>query len=232
MDAKIAWGRNVKTFWMFMDWMPVHDMAKFRKHCTIENKSDVRREWPIAGKFVRDGKLGVKFAMRLRSFDRDCFYFDFFSFVSEKMRRAMALGPSDIQYFDVDASESAPLPRSKNYQIMHVPVTEDVADLQNSDYLVRHRADGSLEIESPRSVAFRPDARPAHEIFRERSFKQIYCTDELAMRVLPAGCSGAFFVDPSRSTGGKTRFRSLRGVEEIVEWDTTVMRTKLIQKLP
>ena len=45
----------------------------------------------------------------------------------------MGLGPCDIQYFEVDAGESAPLPRSKNYRTMHVPVTEDVSDLENSD---------------------------------------------------------------------------------------------------
>src|SRR5579862_9343920 len=60
------------------------------------------------------------------------------------MRHAMALGPSDIQYFDVNASESAPLPRSKNFRTMHVPVTEDVADLINSDYICRHLPDGSI----------------------------------------------------------------------------------------
>jgi hypothetical protein len=36
----------------------------------------------------------------------------------------MALGSSDIQYFDVDASESTPQPRSKNYRTMHVPVID------------------------------------------------------------------------------------------------------------
>ena len=54
----------------------------------------------------------------------------------------MALGPSGIQYFDVDARESAPLPRSKNYRTMHVPVTEDVVDPINSDYICRHLPDG------------------------------------------------------------------------------------------
>lgn len=183
----------MKTFWMFVNWAPVHDIAKFSKHCTILDTSTVRQKGPIAGKFVRDGRLAAKFTMTLESFDRDCFQLDRFSFVSEKMRNAMALGPSDIQYFDVDASKSASLPRSKNYQIMHVPVTEDVADLQNSDYLFRHRADGSLEIGTALSATFRPDAQPAYEIFHERSFKHIYCTDELALRVLKAGCSGVFF---------------------------------------
>ena len=60
------------------------------------------------------------------------------------MRHAMALGASDIQYFDVDASESVPLARSKNYRTMHVPVTEDMSDPKNSDYICRHRPDGSV----------------------------------------------------------------------------------------
>ena len=55
----------------------------------------------------------------------------------------MALGPSDIQYFDVDSSQSAALPRSKRYQLMHIPVAEDVTDPARSDYQFRHRPEGN-----------------------------------------------------------------------------------------
>jgi hypothetical protein len=182
---------------------------------------------------VPDGLLAAKLTLTLESFDLDCFYWNGFTFVSEKMRRAMALGPSDIQYFDVDASESAPLPRSKNYQTMHVPVTEDLADLVNSDYICRHRPDGSVRPDGmPHSLVFRQDAEPAHEIFYDRHFKVIYCTDEFALRVLRAGCTGAFFFDPSRPFGSQTRLRTLRGVEEIVKWTKTLLRTKLIEAIP
>lgn len=233
MVATIVLRRNVKTFWMFVYWMPHPSDAKLPRHCTVLRTSDASEEGgPIAGRFVREGLFAARLKLTLDDFDLDCFHWNELIFASEKMRRAMALGPSDIQYFDVDASESAPLPRSKNYQVMHVPVTEDVADLQNSDYLVRHRADGSLEIGTSFSAVFRRDAQPAHEIFRERSFRHIYCTDEFASRVLKAGCSGVFFFDPSHCAGGNSRLRTLRGVEEIVKWTSRTMRTKLIREIP
>jgi hypothetical protein len=143
------------------------------------------------------------------------------------------LGPSDIQYFDVDASESSPLPRSKNYRTIHVPVMEDVSDPENSDYVRHHRSDGSvIQTGMPLSVVFRRDAEPTHEIFYDRFFKVVHCTDEFALRVLRAGCTGAFFIDPSHSGGNDIRLRTLRGVEEIVKWTKKVFRTKLIETIP
>jgi hypothetical protein len=96
-----------------------------------------------------------------------------------------------------------------------------------------HKADGSIQIGSPVSLAFRPDADPAHEIFHDRSFKFVYCTDEFALRVLRAGCSGAYFFDPPRSFGDDyKRIRTLRGVEEVVKWSRGSLRTKLVQEMP
>jgi hypothetical protein len=242
MDAKIALRRHMKRFWMFVYWAHYHGNAGLSGHCTASriskpsleaqpSEEEPSREGPRT--FVPDGLLAAKLALTLESFELDCFHWNEFTFVSEKMRSAMALGPSDIQYFDVDASESAPLPRSKNYRTMHVPVTEDVADLENSDYICRHRPDGSVvQAGMPLSLAFRRDAEPTHEIFYEKHFNVIYCTDEFAVRVLQAGCSGAFFFDPSRPFGGEIRLRTLRGVEEIVKWTKKLFRTKLIRPIP
>jgi hypothetical protein len=147
----------------------------------------------------------------------------------------MALGPADVQCFDVDASQSARLPQSKNYQIMHIPVTEDVSDPKDSEYTYHHFSDGSVTGGSPNVVAFRPDAEPAHEIFYDRFFKVIYFTDAFAMRVLRAGCSGMRFFDPGRPFGGNpSAFRTIRGVEQEVKWDPfrKILRTKLIQEIP
>jgi hypothetical protein len=242
MDAKTALRRYVTTFWKFVYWATYNGNAGLSGHCTASRISkpsleaepseeeELSREGP--GKFLRDGSLAVKLAVTLENFDLDCFYWDGFTFVSEKMRHVMALGTSDIQFFDVDATESAPLPRSKNYRTMRVLATEDVSDLKKSDYLARHCADGTLKIHSPFTVAFRPDAQPAHELFYDGSFKFIYCTDEFALRVLRAGCSGAFFFDPSRPFGSDTRLRTLSGVEEIVKWTKKLFRTKLIETIP
>ena len=84
----------------------------------------------------------------------------------------------------------------------------------------------------PFSVVFRRDAEPTHEIFYDRLFKVIYCTDEFALRVLQAGCSGVIFVDPSHPGGNDLRLRTLRGVEEVVKWTKRIFRTKLIETIP
>lgn len=225
-------------FWQLVDRsFALHDSKlSDNENCTIflNHPEEAFRDWPVAGKFAREGLLSARLKITLEDFDLD-YFGNAISFVSEKMRRAMALGPSDIQYFDVDASECAPLPRSKNYRTMHVPVTEDVSDLKNSDYLCRHHPDGSLEINSPIAPAFRDDAQPVHQIFAERSFKTVYCTDEFALRILRAGCSGAFFIHPSHYFPGPNRyFRTLRGIEEILERDSShdVPSTRLIQEIP
>ena len=41
--------------------------------------------------------------LTLKSFDTDCFMIESRTFVSERMRNAMALPSSAVQYFDVDA---------------------------------------------------------------------------------------------------------------------------------
>ena len=223
----------MKRFWMFVYWMYLRDEDRPVNHCIVSRLSESSGEGPIAGRFVRDGLLAAKLALTLETFDRDCFYSHGFIFVSERMRNAMALGPSDIQYFDVDASESAPLPRSKNYRIMHVPVTEEVSDPDNSDYICHHRSDGSIDASGmPFTAVFRQDVELAHEIFYDKRFKVIYCTDEFALRVLKAGCPGAYFFDPSHPGGNFERLRTLRGVEEIVRWNKKIFRTKLVETIP
>jgi hypothetical protein len=193
------------------------------------------RSHPAAGEFAKKALPTAKLKLTLENFDFDCFPRSSFTLVSEKMRSAMALGPKDVQYFEVDTSQSARLPQSKHYQIMHIPVTEDVCDPKNSDYLCHHRSDGSVSpIGAPLAV-FRPDAEPTHEIFYDRFFKVPYCTDELALRVLRAGCSGIRFFDPTRPFGGNaSAFRTVRGVEQEVKWDPfrKILRTKLIQEIP
>jgi hypothetical protein len=150
------------------------------------------------------------------------------------MRGAMALGPSDIQYFDVDAGQSAPLPRSKRYQIMHIPVVEDVTDPERSDYKFRHRPEGVELWGAPDAVAFRADAEPTHELFYDRYFRIALCTDEFALRVLRAGCTGMRFLDPARLNSTGSCCRTLRGVEKADEWDPVRKSsyTKLIREIP
>lgn len=226
----------MKIFWMFMPWLPYHiSLSKLNKHCSFTNDAEIFRSHLAPGTFAKKRPPMAKLELTLESFDVDCFFVGGFRLVSEKMRCAMALGPADVQYFEVDASRSAPLPQSKHYQIMHVPVTEDVSDPKNSDYTYHHYSDGSVTGGTPHAVVFRPDAEPTHEIFYDRFFKVIYCTDEFALRVLRAGCSGIRFFDPARGFGGNaSAFRTLRGVEQEEKWDPfrKILRTKLIREIP
>lgn len=226
----------MKTFWMFTPWLPWPlNVGEHLERYEFLNRAEVMRARPVDGEFSRQLLPMARIKFIVEDFDKDCFQFGEFTFVSEKMRRAMALGLSDIQYFDVDASQSRPLPLSKQYQIMHIPVTEDVSDPEHSDYLFRQRPDGSTELMGkPTAVAFRPDAEPSHEIFYDRFFKVIFCTDEFALRVLRAGCTGMRFLDPVTQFGVSSgHHRTLRGVEED-EWDPLrkVFRSKLIRKVP
>src|SRR5579872_3546859 len=220
---------------MVMPWLPYHiGRGKLNKHCRFSNETEMFRSHPAAGEFAKTGLPTAKLELTHEGFDVDCFTLGWLTLVSEKMRSAMALGPADVQYFEVDSSRSVRLPQSKHYQIMHIPVTEDVSDPKNSDYTYRHHSDGSVTGGSPIAVAFRPDAEPTHEIFYDRFFKVIYCTDEFALRVLRAGCSGIRFFDPARPFGGNgSAFRTVRGVEQEVKWDPfrKILRTKLIQEI-
>ncbi len=124
----------------------------------------------------------------------------------------MALGSRDVQYVPVDASRSAPVPRSKNYMIMHVPAVENISAPDRSIY---HGTAGTPErpILVGR-IAIRHDADPKHDIFRDSFFPGfVFCTDELAVRVLQRQCSGIRFVDPW-CIHEPLRFRSLGGIEE------------------
>jgi hypothetical protein len=224
----------VTLFWMFMPWLSYHvSLSKFNKHCRFLNDAEMFESHLAAGEFAENGLPTAKLELTLESFDADCFLKGSFTLVSEKMRSVMALGSADVQYFEVDASLSARLPQSKRYQIMHVPVTEDVSDPQNSEYTCHHLSDGSVTSGSPRAVAFRADAEPTHEIFYDRFFKVVYVTDEFALRILRAGCSGARFFDPA-ARFNFFAFRTLRGVEEEVTWDPfrKKLRTKLIREIP
>lgn len=220
-----------------MPWLPYHiGLSKLNNHCEFLNAMEMFHAHLPVGEIASKGLPTARLKLTLEDFDVDCFIEGQFTLVSEKMRRAMALGPSDIQYFEVDASQSAPLPQSKHYQIMHVPVTEDVADPKKSDYTCHHRSDGSVvPTGATHSLVFRPDAEPTHEIFHDRFFKTIYCTDEFALRVLRAGCSGMRFFDPSREWGGPSSwFRTLRGVEQENKWDPfrKKLSTKLVREIP
>jgi hypothetical protein len=225
----------MEAFWVVTPWFPHWGNWKpFWSGYEFSNAAEILPLLPAAGEFAAAVLPALRVEFSVEDFGDDCFLLGRFMFVSEKMRRVIALGPADIQYFDVDSSQSAPLPRSKRYQLMHVPVAEDVTDPDRSDYKFRHRPEGDELWGAPRAVAFRPDAEPVHEIFYDRFFNIALCTDEFALRVLWSGCTGMRFLDPAQLNGSGSCYRTLRGVEKSDEWDPVrkVSYTKLIREIP
>jgi hypothetical protein len=205
----------VKTIWIVMPLFPVGLVD----HCVLSDGTDLIRPDLTAGQHETRERPAAKLILTLEDFDADYFMWGGYTLVSEKMRRAMALGPSDIQYFDVDASESALLPKSKHYQIMHVPVTEYMTDQKNLAYRPLKVPRPSVESRLASAVASGCAAEPTHEIFYDRFRDFIFCTDEFAMRVLQSDCSGITFWEPFDYFADRgLHFRTLRGVEED-RWD-------------
>jgi len=154
--------------------------------------------------------------LRVEDFDEDYFKSDGCYFVSERFRQAMALGPSTVRYFDVDATWSAPLPRSKNYQIMAPLVEDDVLDWKPTVEFFTPPI-----IDSPaRDLHMRPGAVPKHELFTDKNLQQpVLCTDALAQRILEAGCTGMRFYELKSYFRPRQIFRMLHGLEETLGWD-------------
>jgi len=154
--------------------------------------------------------------LRLEDFDVDYFTWGGPMFVSERMREAMALDPSEVQYIDVDDSQSAPLPRSKKYKIMEPLVYEDLMDPEKSVYWANSIPPPSEF--GPHEIykfVFHPHAAPTYDLFYDNFFATfIFCTDQLAERVLSAGCTGMDFTDPRGYRGADVqRRRTLHGIE-------------------
>jgi hypothetical protein len=177
----------------------------------------------------------AELALKLEDFEVDYFQWGGFRFVSERMRQAMALDPSEVRFFRVDASHSAARPRSMEYQIMDPTGTEAMSDPENSNYelspLLPNVAPVATQVNR---LAFRSDTTTRHDLFHDHFFAtDLYCTDAFARRVLAAGCTGVTFVDPNSGRGDEALVRTLRGIEKRVEWDLAsgVEITDLVQVL-
>jgi hypothetical protein len=171
--------------------------------------------------------------LTLEDFDKDFFRWGGDMFVSERMREAMALDASEAQFFEVDASQSAPLPRSKNYQIMQPEITEELSDPEKSDYEMREIMPNLPPAPTyVRRIAFRAGVAPKHNLFFDRFFSlELFCTEAFASRVLEAGCTGMRFTDPSSLAGGDRFYRTARGIEKVVDWEGFTEITELVQAI-
>jgi hypothetical protein len=67
-------------------------------------------------------------------------------------------------------------------------------------------------------VQTRPNANPRHQLFYDKQYSSHpACTDALALRILAAGCTGVRFFDLHYWFRAKRFFRSLRGIEELLD---------------
>jgi hypothetical protein len=202
-------------------------------HFTLPGKAD---EFALSLYTRRIGKRPTPTAelvLTLEDFDKDFFKWGGSMFVSERMRDVMALPRSAARFFKVDSSRSAPLPRSKNYQIMQPEMTDDVSDPKRSVYeMTRFSPRQPLTPAYIRGIAIRPDAAPKHELFFDRFFStELFCTDAFASRVLRGGCTGARFVDPSTCMMDGRLCRTARGIERIVDFVDFVELTELVEAI-
>lgn len=228
----------MSNIWYFVPWLPDEPgLDRLGEYCRFVNVDEMFRAWRDAKEPTPSDFPTARLELTLESFSLDCFIWGAnaraYTLVSQDLRDAMALGPRDIEYLPVDASLSAPLPRSKNYQIMRVPVVENISDPGRSDYEIRNIAGLPQKVIWATRMAIRQHANPAHEIFQDSFFPGTFCTEKFAVRILQRQCTGVRFYDPEHFDSNPARLRSLRGIEEET-WDPVQEKfhTKLLQAIP
>jgi Immunity protein family (Imm11) len=211
----------MNEIWKFSSWLPDEiEPDLLAEHCDFANGDELLLAPLAIGKFASADFPVAQLRLTLEDFSVDCFSWQCFTLVSQKLRDAMALGPQDVQYLPVNASLSAPLPRSQNYMIMHVPAVEDVSDVNQSDYMGRNTPGDPNKWISVREIAIRQDAAPKHELFHDSFFRgYVLCTEALAVRVLQGRCTGVRFLDLKHfSIPEPIWLRTLQGIAE-ERWD-------------
>lgn len=189
-------------------------------HAAILNAEEVCAARQAAGTLWRKFPT-AKLQIELESFSTDCFSLESYTFVSGRMRDAMAAN-SYVQYFDIDDSFSSSAVRSMQYKIMNVAAIENISDPDKSVFSWLDIGGGAPPIRSNiRSIYIRNNCDVDHEIFCDETFRShLFCTDALALRVLKRDCTGIRFFDPSEMSILKPkRFRTLRGVEQSGDYD-------------
>lgn len=219
----------LNNIWNFFPCVPVHiDERELVKRCKILNERALAKAGYPSWKTFSINEFPIaQLVVKMDNFDLDILHTGARYFISERLRDAMRLESSGVMYFDVDTSRSSRSVRDKNFKVMEVTAVENVSIPEMSKYKLFYFKTADVPpTKSIYSIAMREDAAPGHALFRDHFFPRMFCTDELAVRVLKAGCIGVSFLDPAQmSVGAPMRFRTLRGVEELVGWDP-VSRTE------
>jgi hypothetical protein len=219
----------MNRIWKFTPWVPYEiGSNKLVQACSVLFDAAHWKRGASIGQFKSEAP-DVQLNLTLDECSLDCFMWESWIFVSERLRNTMALQARAIQYFDIDASGSAPLARSMHYKIMNIPFTEDVSEPARSDFMLPEMYPGGPTgrlSKFARKIFVRSDAKPRHQLFHDHFFGEPFCTDELALKILRAGCTGVRFLDPTQMIGDRIKFRTLRGVEEEAEWDAAAKAPK------
>jgi hypothetical protein len=197
----------------------------------VRNDEIKKTNLAVAGLYkLNHPSPSAELVLNRQDFDVDYFQWGFARFVSARMRKAMGLKRSTARFYEIDDSQSAPVPRSMNYRMMDPVASEDVSDLERSVYKMYEFMPGMPLVPNLTKIAFRADASPKRELFFDRFFAtDLFCTDALAVRILKAGCTGLEFRDGSAD---KYLIRTLRGVELVLRHEETGERmTELVEAI-
>ena len=211
------------------------DLDSLAENCTLMNGAEVFDARQAPGTMWRNFPI-AELALTMETFDADCFSWESCTFVSKRMREAMALPPDAAQFFEVDLSGSAARVQANDYKIMNIAVLEDAIDVSQSGLAMGRLAPGSPEIAmSHGDLRIPPSFHPKYDMFHDRAVRgHVFCTDSLAIRVLKAGCTGVRFFDVTQFRFGKLNpFRTLRGIERDGDWDPIrgTLETELIEAI-
>jgi hypothetical protein len=155
-------------------------------------------------------------------FTPDYFHYDCFAIVSRQMKDALAQQEHVVQFVPVELINGGPQAQAREYHLMRILPRQPAIDLERSECDIEehtNRVTGQT-FKWPTNIwrfVLRDDLQPRTEIFRVDEIpSEVLVVDELAERVLRAGCTGVEFSDPANRQGGKRveRYRTLDGFAE------------------
>lgn len=162
-----------------------------------------------------------RLALPARLFAPDFFYSGSFIFVSRLLREVLALPPEVVEYTPAEVVDPVEAVQAKDYQRMRVlPEEAGALDPERSGCEIKEYPspiNGQMvrRFGWPDPIVLHPGFRPRTPLFRlAESPTIVLATDELAQRVMAAGCTGIHFEDFGVSRRGMhvARRRTATGV--------------------
>ncbi len=172
---------------------------------------------PFRGE-IRDRPLPKpELAITRDDFDFDFFIANLWMFISEDLIQIMDLHAPDYGVFDIDDQRSEPLPRSKKYRMLEVYASEDATDPDQARFEPYQPYPDRDPMTMLRGVTIRPGFSPKRSLFYDSNTRELFCTDELAVKVLESGCTGMNFIEPGEFQEEQPLIKTLRGVERLMD---------------